>query len=88
MRRVAIDESEFRNAEQLHAYLQRKLQFPPYYGRNLSALDDCAGDIDKPTAITVTRVSRPDGRRWFDHIIAVLERAAETNPRLEIIDRR
>ena len=36
----------------LHDYLARKLDFPEYYGKNLSALADCLAEEDRPTLIT------------------------------------
>lgn len=84
MRAVVIDEAAFENAAQLHAYLKRELHFPAYYGANLDALNDCAEDIDTPTHIMVLRRTKPDGRRWFDRVIMVLERCATANPDLTV----
>lgn len=39
--------------EALHEYIARKLEFPDFYGANLSALADCLSDIDSPTLITI-----------------------------------
>lgn len=33
---------------QMHEALSRGLEFPPYYGRNLNALNDCISDIEIP----------------------------------------
>ncbi len=39
--------------EDLHAYLQKKLDLPDYYGGNLSALADCLSEMGEPVHITI-----------------------------------
>ena len=41
------------NQETLHEYIARKLDFPDYYGANLSALADCLSEICNPTRIEI-----------------------------------
>ena len=41
------------NQDTLHDYIARKLNFPDYYGKNLSALADCLSEICVPTKITI-----------------------------------
>ena len=38
--------------EELHAFIATKLDFPDYYGANLSALADCLSELGEPARIT------------------------------------
>lgn len=53
VREVRVIGARCANQETLHAYLARKLDFPDYYGGNLSALADCLSEICIPTKITI-----------------------------------
>ena len=37
----------------LHTYLKNELDFPDYYGANLSALADCLSEKGYPTLVTI-----------------------------------
>ena len=39
--------------DDIHDILEREMEFPVYYGRNLDALFDCLTDIDEDTAVGV-----------------------------------
>ena len=52
-REVRIIGARCANQETLHDYVARKLNFPDYYGKNLSALADCLSEICVPTKITI-----------------------------------
>ena len=69
--------ADFATREELHTYIAARLHFPDYYGANLDALNDCLGDICKPTAIFVTRGS--DDPEWFEGVCRVMLRAAREN---------
>ena len=51
MKKIELNFNIPHTKEQLHEYLQEKLEFPDYYGRNLDALYECLTDICEPTAI-------------------------------------
>lgn len=53
IRNVRVIAARCTSQETLHAYLRKKLNFPDYYGANLSALADCLSEISEPTHITV-----------------------------------
>ena len=53
VRSVRIIGARCTSQEQLHEYLQRKLDFPDYYGGNLSALADCLSGAGGPLSITI-----------------------------------
>ena len=77
---VRLAAAHFAGKEELHAYLAEKLRFPDYYGGNLAALNDCLGDIAKPTAIFALRAD--DDPEWFRDACRVMQRAAGENPNL------
>lgn len=52
-KRVRIIGARCTSQEELHEYLKRKLDFPDYYGANLSALADCLSEMCHPTSITI-----------------------------------
>ncbi len=57
MREITIDEARLSSPAEAHRLLAARLSFPAYYGRNLSALADCLGDVSEPTRIVVIRRS-------------------------------
>ena len=92
MRTVILSESSFANAEQLHAFLAEKLDFPDYYGCNLDALNDCLGDICEPTTIVIdadhehSDADEEGGPTFFEKACRVIRRAAESNDDLKVMD--
>lgn len=53
MKKIILDFSNLKNAEEIHEYLFQKMELPEYYGRNLDALYDCLSEIDTPTCIAI-----------------------------------
>ena len=51
MKKVTIDTNQLQTMEQIHNYLAKELNFPPYYGKTLDALYDCLTDITEETEI-------------------------------------
>lgn len=90
MRTVTLFETDFPDAASVHEFLARELEFPDYYGSNLSALADCLEDIDRPTRIVVERVDDElwDERPWFGRICEVLVREGLASEELEVSLRR
>ena len=41
MNRIVLDFTGIQSLQELHGYLQRVLELPEYYGRNMDALWDC-----------------------------------------------
>ena len=54
IRRVRIVGARCSSQDDLHEYLARELDFPEYYGNNLSALADCLSEICEPTLISIS----------------------------------
>ena len=80
---------EFKNIETmraLHIYLQYKLDFPAYYGRNLDALYDCLTDIGEDTRITLTPGDAcGECAASMQRLLRVFADAQEENPHLTIV---
>ena len=75
-KRVTLREAELATAEEAHDKLARKLDFPEYYGHNLDALEDCLGDIARPTRIVLVRDAQQH-RDWFDDLEEVVRESAQ-----------
>ena len=74
--KVTLREAELQTPEQTHERLARKLGFPEYYGHNLDALEDCLGDIGRPTRIVVVRDPQ-EPRPWFEGFVEVIRASAQ-----------
>ena len=85
---VPIDERDLLDMSTIHDYLRVTLGFPEHYGKNLSALYDCLGDISAPTRLYVMRDATmdPDSdyAQQMDRLCMVLMRAARENPWLSV----
>jgi len=51
MRKIVLDFRGLKTKREIHEYLAERLEFPPYYGKNLDALYDCLTEIGEPTAV-------------------------------------
>lgn len=80
---ITLDAARLTTRESAHPYLQEKLSFPGYYGKNLDALFDCLTDLDDTT---VQFVNLEDaGETYFVKILETFRDAEEENRRLEIL---
>ena len=102
MKQIEIRELDFPGTDDasraaLHARLAAELDFPPYYGANLDALNDCLEELGEPLDITFVRASEEDFLRyeeliagaegdwtWFDKLCRCFERATRENDELEV----
>jgi len=49
---IIIDGEQIKSVDEFHRVIEKQLELPFYYGRNLDALWDClTGSIDLPTTI-------------------------------------
>ena len=76
MRELNIDEKSFSSIKEVHEALAEGLGFPAYYGRNLSALWDCLGDLDEPVRVVLRPASEEAFLDEVDSVLRVLARAA------------
>ena len=85
---VPVDERDLQDISTVHDYLRVTLGFPEHYGKNLSALHDCLGDVDIPTRLYVMRDATMDPESAYaeqmDRLCLVLLRAARENPMLSV----
>ena len=85
---IPVDERDLLDIGTVHDYLRMTLGFPAHYGKDLSALHDCLGDISEPTRLYVMRdaAMAPDSEyaEQMDRLCMVLLRAARENPQLSV----
>lgn len=85
---VPIDERDLQDMSTVHDYLRVSLGFPEHYGKNLSALHDCLGDISEPTRLYVMRDTSADVdddyASQMDRLCMLLLRCARENPALSV----
>lgn len=72
MQTVYLTGRDYESMEEVHDFLAKELDFPQYYGRNLSALYDVLTDIGDDTRIVVDLTDVED-----DSMMDSLERMAE-----------
>lgn len=86
MRTIKLEFKNIETLRALHIYLQYKLDFPAYYGRNLDALYDCLTGIDEDTRITLAPGDAcGECAAGMSKLLRVLENAQEENPHLTIV---
>jgi RNAse (barnase) inhibitor barstar len=54
----SFDCTAWKDDEAMHDALARTLGFPDYYGKNLSALNDCLSEMDSPSNVGMVLVFR------------------------------
>ena len=87
MKKVILDASKFDGMRGVHEAFREALDFPEYYGYNLDALYDCLTDLHEETEVEIPdplALSKELGKR-YGRLLAVLEDAAEENPRIRLI---
>ena len=79
---------EFKNIETmraLHIYLQYKLDFPAYYGRNLDALYDLLTEMGEEVGIILLAEGvKGENAAYLPRLVRVMEDVAQENEKLHI----
>ena len=80
MRTIELELCCIETVAALHIYLQYMLRFPSHYGRNLDALHDVLGEIDRPTRLIVQeKGATGEVAALLPRLWRVLSDAAEEN---------
>lgn len=84
MNRIILNGKRMISKEIAHAYLKRKLNLPPYYGRNLDALYDVLTQISEETLLILIhkKVLKEKLGLYGEKLIQVLLDAQEENKTL------
>ena len=80
MQEYVLDFTEARREDQIHEILQKELDFPDYYGKNLDALWDCLTDwTSDPVRIILRGTSKLTGyaKKEMEEVLRIFERAAK-----------
>lgn len=87
MQRVYVKVCEFDTIEEIHEYLAEKLEFPEYYGGNLSALYDVLTDLSEDVVIEMNLDGVMDEEllEGAERMVEVMQEAAEENECLEVV---
>lgn len=86
MQEVYVNGKEFDNPEEVHEYLAKELDFPEYYGGNLSALYDVLTELCDDTRIIVDLSGVEDDSMLdaLERMVEVMTDAAGENNYLEV----
>ncbi|MDO5390825.1 MAG: barstar family protein [Eubacteriales bacterium] len=87
MKELSIVSSEFYTPEELQEYIRTELDFPDYYGENLSALYDCLTESTEELFLEFDLDSFPDDimKEYIKKVWKVCEDAVEENELLELL---
>ncbi|MEA4869566.1 hypothetical protein SDC9_84571 [bioreactor metagenome] len=85
-RRLTLNAKRMVTREDAHAHMKARLHLPAWYGGNLDALNDCLGEFNRPTRITVRYAPQLKEAlgAYGTKLLDVLEHASEENPNLQI----
>lgn len=85
MQEVVIRGSEFESKKDFHDYMKKEMNFPDYYGSNLSALYDVLTDLCDDTRIVLELCETEDEEmlEFLEKVAEVITDAAEENTYLE-----
>ncbi len=86
MQEVYLNGRDYENPEELHEFLAKELEFPEYYGGNLSALYDMLTELSDDTRIVVALSGVEDDSMLdaLERIVEVMTDAADENSYLEV----
>lgn len=74
--------------ETLHRFMRTELDFPDYYGGNLSALADCLSELTRPVLLTIDIDAdeiEPGMQAYLMRFVQVCARESFVNPNISLI---
>ncbi len=89
-REIILDGLNIYTESDVHGVLSKKLDFGPYYGRNLNALwDRLSNDVERPVTLVWTNSDTTRQRLGdtFNRIVEVLERVRKQDIELNFDDK-
>lgn len=85
MRKIRLNFEGLNSKAQIQEYIEERMEFPSYYGKNLDALYDCLTDICEPVAIAC---KMSDGQRedngYLDKVCRTFQDAEMDNENLAV----
>ncbi len=86
MKVVILDGTTAPTKEALHQHLARELAFPDWYGGNLDALFDCLTSLSEEVSLSLDEAALMESLGpYTQRVKKVLTRAAEKNPKLQLL---
>ncbi len=81
MKKIRLNGKKMTDRKTAHEYIAQKLDFPPYYGKNLDALHDCLCEIGEETSISIINTDDMIDNlgAFYKGFIRVFADAAEEN---------
>lgn len=75
--RLQASAAAFEVPRQFHAWIAQQLGFPAYYGNNLSALEDCLGDLGRPVHLDLQGLEGASDtmRIFYGKVLSIIARA-------------
>lgn len=85
MKKVRLDFEGLNTKAQIQEYIGERMEFPPYYGKNLDALYDCLTDICRPVAIACNMSEgQREENRYLDKVYRTFQEAEMDNENLAV----
>lgn len=81
MKTFILDGTQLQERNTAHSYLQEKLEFPTYYGKNLDALYDCLTEMDQ---VSIEIYLPEKISHYLERILRVFQRAASSKQGITI----
>ncbi|MDO4621331.1 MAG: barstar family protein [Eubacteriales bacterium] len=83
MKKIILDLCGKETRKDMHTYLQKELELPEYYGKNLDALYDCLTDVVDDLAVgLICPADGGENERYLKSIRKVFRDAEKENPHL------
>lgn len=81
MQELVLRGCEFESRKEIHNFLKENLNFPKYYGGNLSALYDVLTDICEDTKVILELEGVEDDQMldYYEKIVEVMSDASQAN---------